>query len=237
MLDGHTRWRRIPDHPLIQPTEVVADHSGRWLDRAAPIDRDVDRWVAGSTTAGTVHHSDRGPVAQRGGFEREYGSPGALQPRERPGVVDVDAVVDRRPLSSAEQPSDVVRLQTSGQRLPTRDHAGLELDHVAQFHVRSVGRIGSGRHCRRARLWTTRCAPDPGHQVARIRGTKPRGVSQRVAHPSSSPAPSRRSLRDLLRNHHRQPLGSRQRRPMGAIQLWSRVVGQDSTGTRSFWPA
>ena len=64
---------------------------------------------------------------------------------------------------------------------------------------------------------------DPPHCVETTRG-----VSQRVAHPSSSPP-------------HRRPLGSRQRQPMEVIQLWapsfSGVVGQDSTGTRSFWPA
>jgi hypothetical protein len=51
-----------------------------------------------------------------------------------------------------------------------------------------------------------------------------RGVSQRVAHPSSSPA-------------HRRLLGSRQQQPMEYSVEGLGWSGQDSTGTRSFWPA
>ena len=95
-------------------------------------------------------------------------SPGALLPRDRTCVVDVDAGVHRRPLALTQSPLDVVRMLTGREDLMARDDAVLRREDCLDVHGRHRRQPRrEHRHRRGCRLWIADNAWIPGHQVDR----------------------------------------------------------------------
>ena len=84
-------------------------------------------------------------MAERSRLECQDRRPRPLQPRERTGVADVDAGVHEREITAPNHAPEVVRGQTTFERLLARNDAGLQLEQVLEhFHA---GYLPSG--CRR----------------------------------------------------------------------------------------
>ena len=130
LLGSHPRRTRVPEDSGVEVRTVVHDDAGPACHASCAIDDDVDR--LGIRRIGVP---ERRRVTQRGRFCVEYCAPRPLLPRQRPGVVHIDAGEDRCPPTTAQVAADEGRPEVRREHLLSGDHAALEFQKVGQSRL------------------------------------------------------------------------------------------------------
>ncbi len=130
LFDTQPRRLQIPRDSLLEVRSAM-DHNTRPL-RELPIvgDHNVD-------CRACIRENRR--VAERGRVQIEHSRPRALTPRERSGVIDVDACENHCPITTPNKTTDVVRRVPAFDGLSARDDAVLHREDIGDVQIGGRG--------------------------------------------------------------------------------------------------
>ena len=155
----------------------MAHHAARRLDRPAPVDGDVDRRRR--------HRLDDRVRPPRGAPSDGSGRRLASRARPpRPAGATSAGRCGRRSTPAWHEGELAAGASSGGGRVARSLPSAWPARHATGLQRRPVGQVAAPRQTRGRRTTVPSSRAEPA-------GATPRGVSQRVAHPSSSPAPDR----------------------------------------------